>query len=126
MREQSAGQPLLLHDVAHGRSGDKGDRLNVSVIAYRPEDYPILVEQVTEARVAALFTDRQPSAVRRYLLPNLHAMNLVVDGVLDGGVNGSLNLDGHGKCLSFRVLSLPIEIPAGRAGIPDHPEEETS
>lgn len=118
-------RPGLLYDIAHGRSGDKGDSLNVSVIAYRPEDYPILVEQVTEARIAALFADRQPSAVCRYLLPNLQAMNLVVDGVLDGGVNGSLNLDGHGKCLSFRVLSLPIEIPAGRAGIPDYPEEET-
>ena len=125
MSARASGQPRLLHDLAHGRSGDKGDRLNVSVIAYRPEDYPLLVEQVTEPRVAKLFADRAPTGVRRYLVPKLHAMNFVIDGVLDGGVNGSLNLDGHGKCLSFRVLSLPIEIPAGRAGPQDHPEEDT-
>jgi hypothetical protein len=122
---QTATRPRLLHDIAHGRSGDKGDRLNVSLIAYRAEDFPILVEQVTEARVAALFADRRPGAVRRYLLPGLHALNLVVDDVLDGGVNGSLNLDGHGKCLSFMVLGLPIETPAGRAGTHDQPEEES-
>ncbi|PZX12392.1 hypothetical protein LX81_03650 [Palleronia aestuarii] len=114
-----------LHDLAHGRSGDKGDRLNVSVIAYRPQDFDLIVEQVTEARVAALLADRRPSAVRRYLLPRLHAMNFVIDDVLDGGVNGSLNLDGHGKCLSFRILELPIDIPPGRGGAPKTKEEET-
>ena len=101
-----------LYELAHGRTGDKGDRSNISVIAYRAEDFATLVEQVTEERVAALFAFRRPQQVRRYLLPQLGAMNFVLDGVLDGGVNGSLNLDGHGKTLAFLLLELPIQVPA--------------
>jgi hypothetical protein len=101
-----------LHRLAHGRGGDKGDTLNVSVIAYRPEVFPLLVEQVTEARVAAAFRDRAPAAVRRYVLPRLHAMNFVLEGVLDGGVNESLGLDTHGKTLAFLLLGLEVEVPA--------------
>lgn len=99
---------VLLHDIAHARSGDKGNRANVSVIAYRDEDYPLLVEQVTAERVRHLFEGRSVGAVRRYELPLLKALNFVIDEVLEGGVNGSLNLDGHGKSLSFLVLTLPI------------------
>jgi hypothetical protein len=102
-----------LHRVAHGRTGDKGNRSNISVIAYRAELFPLLVEQITEARVAELFGDRRPSAVRRYLLPKLAAMNFVIDDVLDGGVNDSLNLDSHGKSLAFRLLELEVALPAG-------------
>jgi len=102
---------VALHRAAHGRTGDKGDRANVSVIAFRPELYETLVAQVTEARVAALFAHRRPTAVTRYLLPKLHAMNFVLDGVLDGGVNASLNLDTHGKALAFLLLALPVEMP---------------
>ena len=104
-----------LHRLAHGRTGDKGDRCNVSVIAYRPELYALLVEQVTEERVAALFLHRQPRTVRRYLLPKLAAMNFVIDDVLDGGVNDSLNLDTHGKTLAFLLLSMEIEVPGALA-----------
>jgi len=100
-----------LHRLAHGRTGDKGDRSNISVIAYRPEFFPLLVEQVTEARVAEVFRHRRPQSVRRYLLPKLGAMNFVIDGVLDGGVNDSLNLDTHGKSLVFLVLAIEIEVP---------------
>jgi len=103
---------VALHRIAHGRTGDKGDRSNISVIAYRPELWDVLVAQVTEARVAELFAHRNPQAVKRYLLPKLAAMNFVLDGVLDGGVNGSLNLDTHGKTLAFLLLELPVEIPA--------------
>jgi hypothetical protein len=104
-----------LHRLAHGRTGDKGNRSNISVIAYRPELYPVLVEQLTEARVAEAFRDRRPTAVRRYLLPKLAAMNFVIDDVLDGGVNDSLNLDTHGKALAFRVLEIEIEVPRALA-----------
>ena len=104
-----------LHRLAHGRAGDKGDTLNVSVIAYRPEDFPLLVEQVTEARVAEVFRDRAPTAVRRYVLPKLHALNFVLEGVLDGGVNESLGLDTHGKTLAFLLLGLEVEVPADLA-----------
>jgi len=107
-----------LHAIAHGRTGDKGNRSNISVIAYRPEAYPVLVEQVTEARVAALFRHRRPTRVTRYLLPKLGAMNLVIDDVLDGGVNDALNLDTHGKALAFLVLELIVRVP--RALVPAH------
>jgi hypothetical protein len=101
-----------LHRLAHGRAGDKGDTLNVSVIAYHPEVFPLLVEQVTEDRVAEVFRDRAPTAVRRYVLPRLHAMNFVLEGALDGGVNESLGLDTHGKTLAFLLLGLEVEVPA--------------
>jgi hypothetical protein len=101
---------VSLRELAHGRTGDKGNRSNISVIAYRPEDFATLVEQVTEERVAALFAHRRPTRVKRYLLPRLAAMNFVIDDVLDGGVNGSLNLDTHGKSLAFLLLDLPITL----------------
>lgn len=103
---------VSLHRAAHGRTGDKGDRSNISVIAWHPALWPLLVEQITEAAVAAQFSHRRPSQVRRYLLPSLQAMNFVLDGVLDGGVNDSLNLDSHGKALSFLLLDLPLQVPA--------------
>ena len=101
---------VLLHTIAHGRTGDKGNRSCISVIAHDPAHWPALVEQVTIERVAQLFAHRRPSAVTRYLLPRLHATNFVIDDVLDGGVNGALNLDAHGKCLSSLLLTLPIDI----------------
>ena len=100
-----------LRRLAHGRTGDKGNRSSISVIAYRPESWPILVEQVTESAVTRQFAYRQPVGVVRYLLPRLCAMNFVIDGVLDGGVNDALNLDSHGKALSFLLLDLPVEVP---------------
>ena len=68
------------------------------------------MREVTEERVAALFAHRRPTRVKRYLLPKLAAMNFVIDDVLDGGVNGSLNLDTHGKSLAFLLLDLPITL----------------
>lgn len=104
-----------LHRLAHGRAGDKGDTLNVSVIAYRPELFPLLLEQVTEDHVAEVFRDRAPTAVQRFVLPRLHAMNFVLEGVLEGGVNESLGLDTHGKTLAFLLLGLEVEVPADLA-----------
>ena len=98
-----------LHAVAHARTGDKGNRSCISLVAYDSRHWECLVAQVTEARVAELFAPRCPTRVRRYLLPKLHAMNFVLDDVLDGGVNDSLNLDTHGKCLSSLLLTLSIE-----------------
>ena len=105
-----------LHRAAHGRTGDKGDRSNISVIAWHPVLWPLLVEQVTEAVVARQFAHRRPARVVRYLLPRLCAMNFVLDDVLDGGVNDSLNLDSHGKALSFLLLDLPLQVPIELAG----------
>lgn len=101
-----------LYRAAHGRTGDKGDRSNISVIAWHEQLYPVLADQLTEAAVAARFAHRRPSQVRRYLLPGLGAMNFVLDGVLDGGVNDALNLDAHGKALSYWLLDLPVRVPA--------------
>src|ERR1017187_7927973 len=99
-----------LYRAAHGRTGDKGNRSNISVIAWHPRLWDLLVEQVTEEVVRRQFAHRHPGRVARYLLPNLHAMNFVLDDVLDGGVNDSLNLDSHGKALSFLLLELPVVV----------------
>jgi hypothetical protein len=100
---------LTLYELAHARTGDKGNKINISLIAYRAQDYGLLVAQVTPERVAAHFAHRQPSGVTRYLLPGLGAMNFVLEDVLDGGVNDSLNLDMHGKGLSFHLLTLSVD-----------------
>ena len=102
---------VTLDRLAHGRTGDKGNRSNISVIAWREEFWPVLLAQVTEERVAALFATRKPTHVQRYELPLLHAMNFVLDDVLDGGVNSALNLDSHGKSLSYMLMSLTVEVP---------------
>jgi hypothetical protein len=105
-----------LYRAAHGRTGDKGNRSNIGVIAWHPALYEVIVQQVTEAAVAAQFAHRRPSRVTRHLLPRVHAMNFVLDDVLDGGVNDALNLDSHGKALSFLLLELPLQLPAALAG----------
>ncbi len=102
---------LELHALAHARTGDKGNRLNISLIAYEPAVYPLLVRHVTEAAVAMRFIHRKPSSVKRYELPKMHALNFVLDDVLDGGVTQALNLDSHGKTLSFHLLGMRIPVP---------------
>jgi hypothetical protein len=111
-----------LHAVAHGRAGDKGNRLNISLIPYDPALYPLLAEQVTAERVHELFRHRGATGVRRYELPLIAAFNYVIDNVLEGGVNGSLNLDGHGKTSSFRLLALAVRVPARFARTATYPE----
>ena len=100
-----------LHRVAHGRAGDKGNRLNVSLMPYDPDAYALLAAQVNEATVLALFAHRGATRVTRYDLPLLPAFNFVIDNVLEGGVNGSLNLDGHGKSNAFTLLGLTVTVP---------------
>ncbi len=106
---------LPLYQLAHGRAGDKGNTSNISVIAWDAECFALLVEQLTEARVAQWFGYRHPTKVTRHVLPKLEAMNFVLEGVLDGGVNDALNLDTHGKGLSFWMLDLPITVPTALA-----------
>lgn len=97
-----------LYKIAHARTGDKGNRSNISVIAYRAEDFELLRKELTEERVKTHFQFRNPSSVKRYELPNLMAFNFVIDDVLEGGVNLSLNLDSHGKSLSYWLLAMEI------------------
>ncbi len=106
---------VKLHTLAHGRSGDKGNRQNISVIPYDPRDWDHLVEHVTETVVGRAFSHRGVGRVRRYLLPNLPAMNFVLDDALEGGVNSALSLDTHGKSASFLLLSLPIPVTKQKA-----------
>ena len=106
-----------LYRAAHGRTGDKGNRSNISVIAWHAALYPVLLQQLSEAAVAHHFAHRKPSRVQRFELPLLGAMNFVLDDVLDGGVNDALNLDTHGKSLSFWLLDLPIEVPVALASL---------
>jgi hypothetical protein len=113
-----------LYRLAHGRTGDKGNRSNISVIAWDARLWDVLVAQVTEEAVLRQFAHRKPSKVTRYLLPQLRAMNFVLDDVLDGGVNDSLNLDSHGKSLSFLLLDLSIDVPAELAALLAGPSTE--
>jgi hypothetical protein len=111
MHDMTHPTGIRLLNAAHGRTGDKGNCSNISVIAWHPDLFPLIVDQVTEDAVAWQFRHRCPSRVTRYLLSNLHAMNFVLDEVLDGGVNDALNLDSHGKALSFMLLELPLSVP---------------
>jgi hypothetical protein len=103
---------VALCQLAHARSGDKGNRLNIALICYDPAFYTTIAEQATAERVAAHFVARRPSKVVRYELPKLCAFNYVLDDVLEGGVNASLGLDGHGKSLSFFLLTMKIGVNA--------------
>jgi hypothetical protein len=99
---------MRLHDIAHSRTGDKGDTLNLSVIAFDVVDYPVLEKYVTAERVKAHFSDIVQGQVTRYALPTLGALNFVMERALGGGVTRSLALDPHGKCLSSAILTLEI------------------
>jgi len=99
---------MKLHELAHGRTGDKGDISNISVIAYRPEDWELIEREVTAARVAAHFGYLDAGSVTRYSLPQLHALNFVIRGALAGGVTRSLALDAHGKCLASVLLAMEV------------------
>ena len=99
---------MRLHEIAHARTGDKGDISNISVVAYRQDDFALIEKAVTEVRVAAHFGTEFNGEVKRYLLPQLGALNLVITGALSGGVTRSLALDAHGKCLSSILLEMEI------------------
>jgi hypothetical protein len=102
---------MKLRDIAHSRTGDKGNISNISVIAYRSEDYALLLEQVTAERVRTHFAGVVEGEVVRYELPNIAALNFVMSRALGGGVTRSLALDAHGKSLSSALLDLDIAVP---------------
>ncbi len=100
---------MKLRDLAHARSGDKGDTSNVSVIAYDHADFDRIARTVTVERVKAHLAGVVLGEVERYELPELGALNFVLHRALAGGVTRSLALDTHGKCLSSCLLALEIE-----------------
>ena len=106
---------VQLLDLAHARSGDKGDTANVGVIALKPEWYPLLVEQLTRDRVAEHFRGIIDGPVERFELPNLHALNFLLHGALDGGGTLSLKTDAQGKVYSTALLRLVLDVPDAQA-----------
>ena len=104
---------VRLLDLAHARSGDKGDTANVGVIARRPSLYPLLARELTAERVAAHFAGLITGPVERFELPNLHALNFLLHGALGGGGTVSLKTDAQGKTLSTALLRLELEVPDG-------------
>src|SRR5688572_29583694 len=102
---------VVLWEIAHARSGDKGDRCNIGVIARSPEHYPALVRELTAERVRDYFGDWCRGRVERFELPNLAALNFVLHGALDGGALRSLRLDRQGKTYGFALMRMEIEIP---------------
>jgi len=119
---------IRLLDIAHARSGDKGDTANVGVIALEPRWYPVLAEYLTLDRVREHFRGVITGPVERYELPNLKALNFLLHGALDGGGTLSLKTDAQGKVFSTAMLRMILDVPDDRAkalGLPGHKEWPT-
>ena len=118
---------VRLLDIAHARSGDKGDTANVGVIALRPEWYAVLAARLTRERVAAHFAGMITGGVERFELPNLQALNFLLHGALDGGGTLSLQTDAQGKVFSTALLRMTLDVPDQEAralGLPPAPAAE--
>jgi hypothetical protein len=100
-----------LRDVAHGRSGDKGNHANIGVACYTEQAYKHLAVVLTAERVRDYFQELNPTRVVRYELPNLLAFNFVLYDVLDGGASRSLRIDSQGKTLALQLLEMEIPAP---------------
>jgi hypothetical protein len=115
---------VRLVDIAHARSGDKGDTANVGVIALKPEWYPLLVSMLTRDRVREHFRGVITGDVDRFELPNLKALNFLLHGALDGGGTLSLKTDAQGKVFSTALLRMTIDVPDAEArtlALPERP-----
>ena len=105
-------ETIRLGDIAHARSGDKGNTANIGVIAYTPAGYDYLGKVLTENRMAEFLNALGPDSVQRFALPGILAYNFVVREVLDGGAGRSLRIDSQGKLLALAVLEIPLPKPA--------------
>ena len=110
---------LPVHAIAHARAGDKGDVSNISLIAYLDSGWDTIYELATEEKVLDIFNHMGASKVDRYELPNLKALNFVIQSALGGGVNSSLRLDRHRKTLSSHLLHELI-LPVSKNMIPSN------
>ena len=99
---------MKLLDIAHSRTGDKGNISNISLIVYDEKDYPLIKEKVTAEKIKEYFSDIVKGEVIRYELDNLWALNFVMYDALDGGVTRSLAIDKHGKSLSSALLEMEL------------------
>ncbi len=114
---------VRLLDIAHARSGDKGDTANVGVIALRPEWYPVLDRYLTADVVTKHYAGQISGKVERFELPNLGAVNFLLHGALDGGGTLSLKTDAQGKVYSTSVLRIVLDVPDAVAAVADLPAE---
>jgi hypothetical protein len=105
---------MRLRELAHARAGDKGNIVNISLIAFDEADYPLLAEHVTAEKVSELFAPIIARPVERYSIPGLGALNFVLHRSPAETVTRSLNLDAHGKGLSFVLLNLDVDIELDR------------
>ena len=103
---------IQLVEIAHARSGDKGDTANVGLIALKEEHYPLLVEKVTAEAVKEHFGEMVKGEVERFELPNLHALNFLLHESLGGGGTLSLMTDAQGKTFSTALLRMEIDVDA--------------
>jgi hypothetical protein len=109
-------------DIAHARSGDKGDTANVGVIALKPEWFPLLERELTTPRVTEHFRGMITGGVERFVLPNLNALNFLLHGALDGGGTLSLKTDAQGKVYSTALLRMVLDVPPDevkKLGLPE-------
>jgi hypothetical protein len=105
---------VRVYDLAHARAGDKGNTSNISVVAYDEAGWQVLQRELTTDRVLAHFGHLTKGPVRRYELPQLRALNFVIENALGGGVTRSLAIDPHGKSLS--ALMLTLQLPGHNEG----------
>lgn len=104
-------ETIHLRKIAYARSGDKGSNSNIGVIAFTEKGYEFLEKYLTAEKVACFFEPIHPKSVIRYELPNLWALNFILNGILDGGGTRSLRLDAQGKALAQVLLEMPLIVP---------------
>ena len=109
MNIERRNRARTVRDIAHARAGDKGNTSNVNVWVYDPANFELLKRAITPERIKGEFPHLIRGSVERYVLENLHGINLVLRDALEGGVNASLNLDSHGKSWSFLILDMTLE-----------------
>lgn len=102
---------IRLKEIAHARSGDKGNIVNIGVFAKKSEYYPILLEQLTEQSVKQFFEGLVLGDVTRYELPNVEGLNFVCTEALDGGGSSSMRVDNLGKCFGSNILRFEVNVP---------------
>jgi hypothetical protein len=110
MSASNATRRVELRAIAHARAGDKGNRSNVCLFVFDPAHYDAVARQLTPQRLREAFPGLLTGRIVRHELPQLHGFNFVMDEALEGGVNLSLNLDGHGKSWSSLLLGLEVEL----------------
>lgn len=111
MMDPNSPATIRLGDIAHARSGDKGNHANVGVIAYTNAGFDYLGLALTELKVAGFFLPLRPKSVERFALPGILAYNFLLKDVLAGGASGSLRIDSQGKTLALALLEMPLPRP---------------